>query len=116
MPAVRAELKYPDDIHAGFMETAAMLHFHPDLVDMSLAQDFVPASRTVAETNKHLRMVSPSGMGWVARDLTPAGAAGNAAAATAEAGREIAETCAAAFAELLDEVAAHTPGFDLVRD
>ncbi len=111
MPRVPAELKYPDDIHAGFMETAAMLYLRPDLVDMTAAADFVPASRAVAETNTHLRLTGPITTGWAARDLTPEGAAGNAAAATAEAGRVIVETCATAFAEMLDEIAAHTPGF-----
>ncbi|MAQ82724.1 MAG: creatininase [Maritimibacter sp.] len=111
MPRVPAELKYPDDVHAGFMETAAMLHVRPDLVDMSAAADFVPAARAVAEANTHLRLIGPITTGWTARDLTPDGASGNAAAATPEAGKVIVETCATAFAEMLDEIAAHQPGF-----
>lgn len=96
-----------DDIHGGFMETAVMLHVRPELVDMTLAQDFVPRSRVVAQENTYLRLLGPMVTGWVARDLHPSGAAGNAAAATSEAGRKIFEHCSAQYAAFLDEVAAH---------
>jgi len=96
-----------DDIHGGFMETAVMLHVRPDLVDMTLAQDFVPRSRVVEKENSYLRLLGPMVTGWVARDLHPTGAAGNAAAATAEAGHEIFEHCSGQYAAFLDEVAAH---------
>lgn len=111
MPAVPDRLKYPEDIHGGFMETSVMLHFYPDLVDMTLAQDFVSSSVQVAQDNTYLRTLGPVSMGWATRDLNPSGAVGNAAAANAEAGREIAEICADAYAMLLDEVAAYTPAF-----
>ncbi|MEP1941737.1 MAG: creatininase family protein, partial [Sulfitobacter sp.] len=68
-----------DDIHGGFMETSVMMHLRPDLVDADLAEDFVPHSRTVAQDNTHLRVLGPMVTGWVARDLHPSGAAGNAA-------------------------------------
>lgn len=95
-----------DGIHGGFVETAAMLHFRPDLVDMEKAENFVPASARIAEENAVLRMVGPAGMGWVAEDLHPAGVAGNAAAATIEAGAAIVEHAASRYARLLDETAA----------
>lgn len=96
-----------DDIHGGFMETAVMLHVRPELVDMTLAQDFVPRSAVVAQENTYLRLLGPMVTGWVARDLHPSGAAGNAAAATADAGREIFDHCANKYAAFLDEVAAY---------
>lgn len=96
-----------DGIHGGLVETAAMLHFCPELVDMSEARDFVPASAAVAENNEVLRLVGPIGVGWVAEDLHPAGAAGNAAAATPEIGSAIVHHAATRYARLLDEVAAH---------
>jgi len=88
-----------------------MLHVRPDLVDMSLAQDFVPASRDVAQNNTHLRLLGPMVTGWVARDLHPSGAAGNAAAATLTAGAQIFDHCTTDYAAFLDETAAHTPDF-----
>jgi creatinine amidohydrolase len=111
MSDIPKALKYPEDIHAGFLETAAMLHFYPDLVDMSLAQDFVSSSASVAKNNTYLRVLGPVSMGWTSRDLHPSGAAGNAAKATAEAGREITEICATAYAKLLEEVAQYEPEF-----
>ena len=96
-----------DGIHAGLVETAAMLHLRPDLVKMELAQDFVPASRSVAQGNGILRLLGPVSAGWMMRDLHPEGAAGNAAAATAEAGRRIVEHSATRYATLLEEVARH---------
>jgi creatinine amidohydrolase len=98
-----------DGVHGGLVETAAMLHLHPDLVDMTEARDFVPASAAVAESNEILRIVGPVGAGWLAEDLHEAGVAGNAAAATAEIGAAIVNHAAARYARLLDEVAAHDP-------
>jgi creatinine amidohydrolase len=111
MPKVPVHLKHPEDIHGGFLETSVMLHFHPDLVDMSCAQDFVSTSQKVAQDNSYLRVLGPVSMGWTSRDLHPSGAVGNAKAATADAGREIAEICAEAYATLLDEIAAYSPAF-----
>lgn len=96
-----------DGIHGGFVETAAMLHVRPDLVAMEQARDFVPASRAVAESNEVLRIVGPVSAGWMMQDLHPEGAAGNAAAATAEAGRALIEHAAARYGRLLDEVSRH---------
>lgn len=91
-------------IHGGEIETSLMLAFRPDLVRMDKAQDFVP--RTVAMTHdfSHLRAIQPAGFGWMAQDLHPAGAMGNAAAASAEKGERAAAHGVAAFIELLRDV------------
>ncbi|MCX8998387.1 creatininase family protein [Rhizobiaceae bacterium BDR2-2] len=115
-PGLVSPQEQRDGIHGGLVETAAMLHLRPDLVDMAQARDFVPASAAVAAGNEVLRMVGPVGFGWVSEDLHPAGVAGNAAAATAEAGRAIVEHAAARYGRLLDEVAALTPPFDTAPD
>lgn len=96
-----------EGIHGGFVETAAMLHIRPDLVDMSKAEYFVPASQAVAETNQVLRMVGAVSTGWVAEDLHPAGVAGDAVSASRQAGKAIVEHAAARYAILLEEVASH---------
>lgn len=100
-----------DGIHAGFAETSLMLHFRPDLVDMSLAEDFVPASAGVARDNSVLRLLGPVSAGWAARDLHPKGAAGDARGASAQAGAAITAHIAERYAVLLEEVARHpVPG------
>lgn len=96
----------PHGIHGGLSETSLMLHLRPDLVRMDRAADFVPATVAFNATHERLRMVGSPGIGWMAQDLHPDGVAGNAAAATAETGRRIAEALAAGLAGLLDEVAA----------
>jgi creatinine amidohydrolase len=93
-------------IHGGLSETSLMLHLRPDLVRMDRAADFVPATVAFNQRHERLRMVGSPGIGWMAQDLHEQGVAGNAAAATAETGRQIAEALAAGLAELLDEVAA----------
>ena len=88
------------------LETAAMLHLRPDLVDMTKAANFVPRSRSVAETNQVLRLVGMVGAGWMASDLNPEGVAGDAAAADAATGKAIIDHAVARYAIMLDEVAA----------
>jgi len=96
-----------DGIHAGFVETSAMLYFREDLVDMSKAKDFVPAVRTVAEENSFLRLTGPVSAGWMMHDMNPEGAAGQAHLASKKAGAAIVEYAAERYARLLDEVAAY---------
>jgi len=93
-------------VHGGLIETALMLHFRPDLVDMSKAKDFASAQSGLARRFARLRAYGAVGFGWLAGDLNAEGVMGNAAAATADIGAAIAAHRAAAFAELLAEVAA----------
>ena len=70
-------------IHGGDYETSLMLAFRPDLVDMSKAEDF----RSSGEETP----LPPASYGWIASDLNPKGALGDATAATAEKGRVLVE-------------------------
>lgn len=98
-------------IHAGAIETSLMLHFRPDLVRMEKATYFGSLQQELADRYRHLRAYGPVSFGWLAEDLNPEGAVGDARLATAQLGRAVAEHQAAAFAELCCEVAA----FDLAR-
>ena len=91
-------------IHGGEVETALMLHFRPDTVDMSKAADFVSVAARDEERFTHLRPTGTLAYSWVASDLNPAGAVGNAAKATAELGRTIAEHQINGMIELLRDV------------
>lgn len=91
-------------IHAGDLETSLMLYFHPELVHMDKRQDFVSiAARDEAEY-VHLRPTGTHAYAWIASDLNPAGAVGNALAATAEKGRAFADAEVTGMLSLLDEV------------
>lgn len=81
-------------IHGGDVETSLMLHFRPECVDMSAAQDF----RSTAETAP-IPPVGPVSLAWVSSDLNPAGTVGEAHLATAEKG---AASCAHQVAGFID--------------
>jgi creatinine amidohydrolase len=90
-------------IHAGDIETSLMLKFRPDLVDMSKAKFFPSTAADIEQQYAQLRPVG--GLGWIAQDLNPDGAVGDASAATAEKGRLTAEYQADGFVALLGDVA-----------
>ncbi|MBJ6134577.1 creatininase family protein [Ochrobactrum sp. Q0168] len=99
------------DIHGGFIETSVMLALRPDLVDMSKARNFGNAQSRYAEEFKFLRAYGPHAFGWKMHDLNPEGVAGNAAAATAEAGEKLIANAVTGFIDLLRDV----DRFDLSR-
>ncbi len=100
-------------IHGGESETGVMLHLHPELVRMDLAEDFEPRSMEIERRGGMLSSEHGIGYGWQAQDLHPSGVAGNAAAADAARGREEVERAARALVRLVGEVA-DTP-MDVVR-
>jgi creatinine amidohydrolase len=93
-------------IHGGAIETSAMLHLHPQLVDMSRAQDFVPLSVALEAGGGLLVPEGGVGFGWQSQDLHASGACGNAAAADAVRGEILVARAAQALLGLVDEVAA----------
>ncbi|MFE1600240.1 creatininase family protein [Methylobacterium sp. ID0610] len=100
---------FPEDevrhgIHGGAVETALMLALRPDLVRREAVRDFVPASRAMERDFTHLRAGRPAALAWLAEDLNPAGAMGDATLATAEAGEAALAHGARAFADLLRDV------------
>lgn len=92
-------------IHAGDIEVSLMLHFRPDLVDMAKAKLFPSRAADIEQRFKHLRPIGTHVFGWIAQDLNPDGAVGDASAATAEKGRLTAEFQADGFIALLRDVA-----------
>jgi creatinine amidohydrolase len=92
-------------IHAGDIETSLMLYFRPDLVDMSKAERFSSKAAEMEEGYKYLRPVGQHAFGWIAQDINPDGAVGEASSATAEKGRLTAEHQARRFHRLLRDVA-----------
>lgn len=93
-------------IHAGDVETSLMLHLRPDLVDMTRARDFVSVAEEDARRYTLLRPTGPVAYAWLAGDLNPDGAVGEAHLATAEKGRITASYYVDAFISLLRDVRA----------
>ena len=91
-------------IHAGDIETSMMLSLAPHLVDMSLAQNFASTSEDRAQRFSILGNGKSAKLGWQMQDYNPAGAVGNAAAATAAKGHAVVEAAGRALAQLLIEI------------
>lgn len=92
-------------IHAGAIETSMMMHLYPGSVRAEKVADFEPSSVEMARTYRRLGPTGATPFGWMTQDLHESGAVGNAREADVDKGRLIVEKTAAAFAELLREVA-----------
>ncbi len=91
-------------IHAGDVETSMMLHLAPSAVRMEHARDFHSTSQDRAARYAILGNGKSAKFGWQMQDYHPAGAVGNAAAATADKGRAVVEAAAAQLVQLLQEL------------
>jgi len=98
------ELEDRHGIHGGDVETSLMLHFRPDLVDMTKAENFISGVARAEKDFELLRHTGTHAFAWIASDLNPQGVVGNAAIATAEKGRLTAEFQADGFVRLLRDV------------
>lgn len=98
-------------IHAGEVETSIMLHLTPDHVRMERARRFESLTETLAGEGRYLSLGNSGKLGWQTQDINPEGAAGDAAAGTADKGRAVIDYVADRFIELLHEI--HR--FDLSR-
>lgn len=91
-------------IHAGEIETSMMLALAPNQVDMAQAKDFASSSQQRAQEFSILGNGKSAKLGWQMQDYNPAGAVGNAAAATADKGRAVVQAAGQALASLLTEL------------
>ena len=91
-------------IHAGDVETSMMLALDPAHVDMAQARNFASTSQQRAETYAILGNGKSAKLGWQIQDYNPAGAVGNAAAATAQKGRSLVDAAGRGLAQLLLEL------------
>lgn len=93
-------------IHGGDVETSLMLHFQPDLVAFDKAENFVSAVSRAEKEFDHLRHTGTHAFAWIASDINPAGAVGEAALATAAKGEATARHQAEGFLKLMNDVRA----------
>ncbi|HEX2547292.1 MAG TPA: creatininase family protein [Ramlibacter sp.] len=92
-------------VHAGEIETSLMLALRPDTVRMAQARDFPSSSRERAARYPVLGNGRSAKLGWAIEDYNAQGAAGNAAAASADKGRALLEAAAGQLSLLLQEIA-----------
>ena len=91
-------------IHAGDIETSMMLALDPAHVDMVQARDFSSTSQERAQRFDILGNGKSAKLGWQMQDYHPAGAVGNAAAATADKGHAVVQAAGISLARLLAEI------------
>jgi creatinine amidohydrolase len=91
-------------IHAGDVETSMMLALDPAHVDMAKARDFHSTSQDRAAQFDILGNGKSAKLGWQTQDYNPAGAVGNAAAATADKGHALVDAAGLGLARLLAQV------------
>ena len=91
-------------IHAGEIETSMMLALNPERVQMAQAQNFHSTSKDRAEKFSILGNGKSAKLGWQMQDYNPAGAVGNAAAATAAKGQAVVDAAGRSLAKLLAEI------------
>ena len=91
-------------IHAGDIETSMMLHLAPHTVQMEYARNFHSTSQDRAARYAILGNGKSAKLGWQMQDYHPAGAVGNAAAATADKGRAVVQAAALQLVQLLQEL------------
>ena len=91
-------------IHAGEIETSMMLALKAHQVDMAKAQNFHSTSKDRAKQFSLLGDGRSAKLAWQMQDYNPQGAAGNAAAATADKGHAVLGAAGRSLAQLLVEV------------
>lgn len=91
-------------VHGGEIETSMMLALRPQSVVMARARDFHSTSQDRAASYPILGNGSSAKLGWQMQDYNPSGAAGNAAAATAERGEAMVQAAGQQLALLLAEL------------
>ncbi|MFZ9297644.1 MAG: creatininase family protein [Hylemonella sp.] len=91
-------------VHAGQMETAMMLALKPGRVLMEKALNFSSSTQQRARDFPILGNGKSAKLAWQMQDYNPAGAAGNAAAATKEQGQVLLAAAASGLGKLLIEI------------
>jgi creatinine amidohydrolase len=91
-------------IHGGDIETSMMLALRAGQVDMAQASDFKSSSQQRAGRYPILGNGTSAKLGWQMQDYNTRGAAGNAAAASAEKGRATLDAAGQQLALLLREL------------
>ena len=96
-----AELRH--GLHGGALETAMMLHLAPHKVRTAEIADFASLGRDMAERGGLLGPEGEAGFAWMAQDLNPAGATGDARLADAALGARLVDHFSTALARVIED-------------
>lgn len=95
------DAEWRDGLHGGAVETAMMLHLHPDRVKTDAIENFVSLGSDLARDLRRLAPEGQASFAWLAEDLHPHGVAGDARLATAEMGARLVRHYGRALAEVI---------------
>jgi creatinine amidohydrolase len=102
--ALFSEEEHRCGVHAGDVETSMMLALRPQAVRMDRAENFDSTSQERAARYAILGNGKSAKLAWQMQDYNEQGAAGNAAAATADKGAALVQAAGRSLARLLHEV------------
>lgn len=119
LPGIPSE-EWDRGLHGGAIETAMMMHLHPERVRAEYVADFRSLEVELEQSMRVLRPEGAASFAWLADDLNPRGAIGDARLATAELGRRLVDHFGAVLADVLrdafdfdlERLSARTPGLD----
>ncbi len=104
-------------IHGGAAETSIMLHARTGAVRQDMLANFENRASAMEQEFDHLLPYGRTvGLGWQMQDLNPVGAAGNATAATADAGAELVRQAAEKTVQILKDLVELDPDDFLNND
>ena len=95
------EKEWTQGLHGGAIETAMMLHLHPDRVRHEHIARFASLDEQLEGQLTHLRAEGAASFAWLAGDLNAQGVTGDATQASAELGRALVEHYGAVLAEII---------------
>ncbi len=90
-------------LHGGAIETAMMLHLRPDLVRRDALRSFPSLGQDLEHTLRRLGPQGEAGFAWLANDLNPHGATGDATLASADLGARLVEHYGRVLAEIIQD-------------
>jgi creatinine amidohydrolase len=100
------ESEWKHGIHGGAVETAMMMHLRPDLVRVSEARHARSLGEELEGTMVRLSPQGSASFSWLAGDLNPSGAVGDARRADAPLGERLVSHYAAVLAEVIRDARA----------
>ena len=100
------EEEWRHGIHGGAVETAMMMHLRPDLVHTSEAAQARSLGEELGETLRRVAPEGPASFSWLAGDLNPEGAVGDASLADADLGARFVSHYGAVLAEVIEDARA----------
>ena len=95
------EAEWRHGLHGGAVETAMMLHLHPDRVRTGKIRRFASLGEELEAAGSRILPEGPTAFAWLAGDLNRSGAVGDAGLATAELGRLLVEHYGDALAAII---------------